>query len=224
MTEFQSTPGAPHPLIRVPYISILRCGIPLEATSRVRLHSMANELVRYQQTGDLHFVTFSCYRRLPNLGSAAARDVFEHALERMRLRYDFFVTAYVVMPEHAHLLVSEPKKALLQTAIQALKISIAVQRTERPFWQRRYFDRNLFTPDAVRAARRYIHRNPVKRGLVTEPDQWRWSSFTHWWTGQRGTVEIESNWTARQRILSTSSLGEVAASPTSQKRDVGHTV
>ena len=69
---------------------------------------MPRALVRYQQTGDLHFVTFSCYRRLPHLESASAREVFEHSLETIRLRCKLFVTGYVVVSEHVHLLVSEP--------------------------------------------------------------------------------------------------------------------
>lgn len=51
----------------------------------------------------------------------------------------------VVMPEHVHLLISEPKGALLAKALQALKLSVAVQREERPFWQVRYYDFNVFT-------------------------------------------------------------------------------
>jgi putative transposase len=60
----------------------------------------------------------------------------------MRVRYDFFVSGYVVMPEHVHLLVSEPREVILAKAIQALKLSVAVQRQERPFWQARYYDFN----------------------------------------------------------------------------------
>jgi putative transposase len=48
---------------------------------------MPRGLIRYQQTGEFHFLTFSCYRRLPYLGTAAARDLLERALERMRRRY-----------------------------------------------------------------------------------------------------------------------------------------
>ena len=81
---------------------------------------MTRGLVRYQQCGDLHFITFSCYRRQAYLSAAAARDLFESALERMRLRYKFVVTGYVVMPEHVHLLVSEPRKGLLARAVQGL--------------------------------------------------------------------------------------------------------
>lgn len=46
---------------------------------------------------------------------------------------------------------------------------------------------------------RYMHRNPVKRELVHEPQDWTWSSFRHYLTGEKGIVEIESEWTGRRR-------------------------
>ena len=94
---------------------------------------MTRGLVRYQQAGCFHFVTWSCYRRLPHLGTAEARSLFERSLESMRNRYEFVVCGYVVMPEHVHLLVGEPKKALLSKAIQALKVSVSVQRQRETF-------------------------------------------------------------------------------------------
>jgi len=117
----------------------------------------------------------------------------------MRLRYDFVVSGHVVMPEHVHLLVSEPKKALLSTAVQALKLSVSVQRYARPFWQRRYYDFNLHNEDKRVEKLRYMHRNPVKRGLVEKPEHWQWSSYRHYATGEMRTVEIESFWTAWRR-------------------------
>jgi putative transposase len=170
---------------------------------RVRLFGydvpMPKSLVRYQQTGDLHFITFSCYRRQPHLGTESARNLFEHSLEAMRVRYDFFISGYVVMPEHIHLLVSEPRKAILAKALQALKLSVAVQRRERPFWQARYYDFNVYTAKKHTEKLQYMHRNPVRRGLVAQPEQWAWSSFRHYATGEIGTVEIESPWTATRR-------------------------
>jgi putative transposase len=160
---------------------------------------MTKGLVRYQQAGHLHFVTFSCYHRQPHLGSRAARDLFERSLEAMRVRYDFFVAGYVVMPEHVHLLVSEPKKCLLAKALQALKLSVAVRRNERPFWQARYYDFNVHSERKREEKLIYMHRNPVTRGLVAEPEAWAWSSFRHCWTGEPGVVEIESTWTAARR-------------------------
>jgi putative transposase len=117
----------------------------------------------------------------------------------MRTRYQFFVSGYVVMPEHVHLLISEPEKMALSKALQALKLSVAVQRTERPFWQARYYDFNVHTERKRVEKLTYMHRNPVTRGLVMEPDHWAWSSFHHISTGDPGVVEIESQWTAARR-------------------------
>jgi putative transposase len=160
---------------------------------------MPDGLVRYQQTGDLHFVTFSCFHRLAYLGDCDRRELFERSLETVRLRYHFFVTGYVIMPEHVHLLVSEPLKGTLARALQALKLSVAVQRRERPFWQRRYYDFNVHSEQKRIEKLRYMHRNPVVRGLVAKPEDWKWSSFRHYATGLGGTVEIESFWTAARR-------------------------
>jgi|SRR5665213_2934097 len=160
---------------------------------------MTEGLVRYHQAGCFHFITFSCYRRLPYLGTPTARSLFERSLESMRTRYQFVVSGYVVMPEHVHLLVSEPKRALLSKAIQALKLSVSVQSRQRPFWQARYYDFNVHNEEKRVEKLRYMHRNPVKRGLVERPEDWEWSSFRHYATGVIGTVEIESQWTATRR-------------------------
>src|ERR1017187_3862591 len=116
---------------------------------------MKGERIRYQQTGEFHFLTFSCYRCRSYFESAAAMDLFEDALERVRRRYLFAVAGYVVMPEHVHLLVNEPKRALLSKAIQALKLSVSMRSQERPFWQAHYYDFNLFTHEKFVEKLRY---------------------------------------------------------------------
>lgn len=160
---------------------------------------MNGERIRYQQTGEFHFLTFSCYRCRPYLTTAAAMDLFEDALERVRQRYLFAVAGYVVMPEHVHLLVNELKRAPLSKVIQALKLSVSMRGRERPFWQAHYYDFNVSEHEKFVEKLRYIHRNPVRRGLVAQAEDWKWSSFLHYQTGVCGTVEIESDWTAQQR-------------------------
>lgn len=160
---------------------------------------MPKGLHHYQQTRHLHFLTFSCYHRLPFLITADARDLFESALERTRQRYHFVVKGYVVMPEHVHLLVSEPREDSLASALKALKLSVTRRRQERPFWQARYYDFNVWSAEKEIEKLKYIHRNPVTRRLVAKPEDWAWSSFRHCATGVRGTVEIESQWTAFRR-------------------------
>ena len=163
---------------------------------------MPRGLVRFHHSGAFHFITFSCYHRLPLLARSGGYSVFETELEAMRVQYQFVVAGHVLMPEHVHLLVNEPRLRTLATAVQVLKQKTSRQLKiagEPQFWQRRYYD--FVVPcEAKRVEKlRYIHRNPVKRGLAADPSGWRWSSFGHYATGSVSTVEIESEWTARKR-------------------------
>ena len=163
---------------------------------------MPSGLRRYQKAQDLHFLTFSCYRRQPKLDQSAAKAAFERALEATRRRYGLCVIGYIVMPEHVHLLLSEPWARSLATALQALKQSVSrtlALRHAEPFWQARYYDFNVWTEGKRIEKLRYMHRNPVARGLVARPEDWPWSSYRHYLTGREGAVEIESQWTARLR-------------------------
>ena len=179
---------------------------------------MPSGLKRYQHTGDFHFITSSCYRRQPLLATPRSKHIFEQTLERTRRWYGLFVAGYVVMPEHVHLLLSEPQRSNLAVALQMLKQVSARQllpkgvpslsplsgdrvgaRSPAPFWQARYYDFNVHSEKKRVEKLRYIHRNPVRRGLVQNPQDWPWSSFRHYATGVEGVVEIESEWTARKR-------------------------
>ncbi len=100
---------------------------------------------RYYGAGDLHFITCSCYRRQPLLGTARRRDLLLTVLEQVRKRYEFVVVGYVVMPEHIHLLISEPQKKNPSTVMRALKLGfarrvLAQARRRRNPSQARLFD------------------------------------------------------------------------------------
>ncbi len=158
-------------------------------------------LKRFQEARCLHFLTFSCYGREPFLGTSFARDIFEPTLEQTRQWYGFYVAGYVLMPEHVHLLISEPERAKLSIALQMLKQNVA-QRLGGPegsmFWLPRYYDFNVRSEAKRIEKLRYMHRNPVARGLVESPEDWAWSSFRHYLSGVEGVVEIESQWTAQK--------------------------
>jgi len=112
------------------------------------------------------------------------------------------VAGYVVMPEHGHLLVGKPERSTLAVALQMLKqlVSSKVRHESgAPLWQRRYYDVNVYSERKRIEKLRYLHRNPVTRGLVEKPEDWEWSSFRHHATGVDGVVEVESEWTARRR-------------------------
>jgi putative transposase len=161
-------------------------------------------LVRFQNSTDFHFLTFSCYQRSPLLARGQGYEVFEEELERVRQRYEMIVAGYVLMPEHVHLLVSEPTQGSVSAAIQVLKqqSSRKLKSPHEPqFWQRRYYDFNVWSQVKIWEKLTYMHQNPVARGLVAHPKDWLWSSVRHYATGEMGTVEIESEWTARKREL-----------------------
>jgi putative transposase len=170
--------------------------------------AMRRDLKRYYGAGDLHFITCSCYRRQPLLGTPRRRDLLLTVLEEVRRRYQFVVAGYVVMPEHFHLLISEPQEKTPSTVMQALKLGFArsvlaqVRRRRNPaqaslfdrapqhIWQRRFYDFNVWTEPKRIEKLRYMHRNPVKRGLVASPELWRWSSFRAYFLSKRGPVRV----------------------------------
>ena len=168
---------------------------------------MPKGLIRIYGHGDWHFITCSCYRRLPFLGSARRRDFFLKILEETRRKYQFVVAGYVVMPEHVHLLIGEPKVKNPSVVMQVLKqrvsrrarnklrrskqqLSLLATGLPRAFWQPRSHDFNVWTKRKYIEKLNYIHNNPVKRGLVASPELWRWSSVRFYWYGEEGPVKV----------------------------------
>ena len=178
-------------------------------------------LKRLHHSGQSHFLTFSCYHRLPRLAQMQMQDAFLVALEQARRRFAMRVDGYVVMPEHVHLLVSEPEEGLLPRFMQMLKTRVALEARKSgaraagwpPFWQTRYFDHNVRNAAGFVTQLRYIHRNPVKRGLCARPEDWPWSSFRAWALGEVGVVEVESELVATRRELSRISVPLIEAKP-----------
>ena len=181
---------------------------------------MPKHLHRYYGSGHFHFITSSCYHRRPLLGTARRRDLFLKILEEVRVRYGFIVIGYVVMPEHIHLLISEPDRGTPSTVMQVLKQRFARRvlgewrRRKKPeqgwlwqeafeqghIWQKRFYD-FVVRSQAKRIEKlRYTHNNPVKRGLVLEPEQWKWSSYRWYAYGERGSVLVNEQRTAVMKM------------------------
>jgi putative transposase len=174
---------------------------------------MRNPLRRHYGQGDLHFVTFSCYRRRPLLGTARARDRFVKILDEVRRRHAFRLVGYVVMPEHVHLLMSEPAKKNPSKILQVLKQKVARALLGKPrasssaqlslpfdegwtegahFWQRRFYDFNVWSEKKLKEKLEYMHANPVQRKLVQHPRDWPWSSWAHYARKEGRKIEIDS--------------------------------
>ena len=173
---------------------------------------MPSGLHRSYGAHHLHFITASCYRRLPFLGSPRSRDRFLSILEQTRAKYHFVVVGYVVMPEHINLLITEPDAGTPSTVMQVLKQRTAHallprrprrdprqrelfgEPPRRAFWQARFYDYNVWSTKKRFEKLRYMHRNPVKRRLVESPEQWRWSSYRHYRLDEPGPVQVNAGW------------------------------
>jgi putative transposase len=163
---------------------------------------MPEGLRRFYGGGDLHYITCSCYQRRSFLGSSSRRDLFLKIFEEVRRKYQFQVIGYVAMPEHIHLLIGEPDERSVAVPMQVLKQRVSRQCLARgrsrsrkeadppPFWYPRSYDFNVFSEKKIAEKLDYIHWNPVKRGLVASPEQWRWSSYRYYTLGEDGPVKI----------------------------------
>jgi putative transposase len=155
----------------------------------------------YHRPGDLHELTFSCYRQLPLLTNDEWRKLLSKTIDEALVQTSIQLVAFVYMPEHVHLLVdpleAEPRlpellamikqpfsheiRKLLQESRSSLLEKLTIR--ERPgkesfrFWQEGPgYDRNLQKPSTILTAIDYLHMNPVRRGLVLKAIDWKWSS------------------------------------------------
>jgi putative transposase len=161
--------------------------------------------VSFNIPGHAHFLTFSCYQRLPLLSKDRSRQWVVDCLERARQKVDFALWAYVIMPEHVHLLIRPRQPAYeMRRILAVLKRPVAVQAkahllqtgnfawVERltvregkeavfRFWQAGGgYDENLWNERPIEEVIEYIHANPVRRGLVQQATAWAWSSARFW--------------------------------------------
>jgi len=171
---------------------------------------------RWNEAGDAHALTFSCFRRQPFLDKDRSRRWMIDGIERARERYRCHIWAYVIMPEHVHLLLwpTEPEYSI-SAILNTLKQSVAKRaltfvkrnapeflvrmedvqpngRRSHRFWQRGGgYDRNVTEPKTVWTTMDYIHANPVRRGLCRRPTDWPWSSALEWEQPGEGVLSID---------------------------------
>jgi putative transposase len=171
---------------------------------------------RYNEAGHAHALTFSCFHRQPFLGKDGSRRWLVEAINRARSKLGFHVWAYVIMPEHAHLLLWPTEAAYdISDILNSIKQSVAKRallhvRREAPsflarmedrqpngtihyrFWQRGGgYDRNIVEPATVHQQIDYFHANPVRRGLCLKPDDWLWSSAADYAGVREGPLRID---------------------------------
>jgi putative transposase len=156
----------------------------------------------FNNPGDCHMLTFSCFNRKPILLENPRPLLFSRSINAAVTRLGFTLVAFVYMPEHAHLIVwSKEIEARIENLLFAIKrpMSFRIKQVlistndpllsqltiqERPgklvfrFWQKGPgYDRNLQDQKSVMTAAEYLHNNPVRRGLCEKPSEWKWSSW-----------------------------------------------
>jgi putative transposase len=127
---------------------------------------------------------FVTVKLLPSRSKMEERDYarLADALVRMRLARRFALTAWVFLPDHWHAIIYPPYPLSIAQAMSAIKVSSMVainhgRHEKRELWQERFFDRAQRRVKEYAETIEYIHLNPVKRGLVKRPEEWKWSSF-----------------------------------------------
>ncbi len=193
---------------------------------------------RYNTPDDAHALTFSCYRRQPFLSKDGSRQWLVEAIDRARHKLPFHVWAYVIMPEHAHLLIWPTKHEFdISDVLSSIKQSVAKRalthvRRHAPeflprmedrqpngdvhyrFWQRGGgYDRNVFEPVTVFEQIEYFHYNPVRRGLCATPEVWLWSSATDYAGVRVGPLRIDRGCCRWYWVLETFAFKHAHAKP-----------
>jgi len=124
----------------------------------------------------------------------------------------FRLIGYVVMPEHVHLLMNEPRTGTPSSVLQKLKLRVSLRMRKRrevgnaeqfqspideervqpkAFWQPRFYDFNVHSIGKRKEKLNYMHANPVVRGLVEHPRDWPWSSWSFYMKEEAGLITID---------------------------------
>ena len=170
---------------------------------------------RLNVPGDAHYLTFSCFGRLPLLARDRSRQWLTDAIDQARLSHPFDLWAYVIMPEHVHVVLLPREGTQISRLLSAIKLpvsrrAVAWLQANQPefltpiedvqpngnrhlrFWQRGGgYDRNLRSVADIHEKIRYVHENPVRRGLVETPTDWPWSSARAWSFGEDAPLAID---------------------------------
>jgi putative transposase len=161
-------------------------------------------LRHFDHDGRVRFITFPCHERLPILTNNEFREIVARSIDDARARHAFRLLAYVIMPEHLHLVIWPEEESKVGTVVGWMKqeaargIAKLLRETRSPqldrlevtrdrvkklaLWERRCFDHNCRDTDSIREKVQYCHNNPVKRELVPDPSRWRFSSY-NWYQG-----------------------------------------
>jgi len=175
---------------------------------------------RHFEPGQLQFITSSAYRRVPIFSTPSYCRLFVTSFRAARAKLDFLLIGWVLMPEHFHVLVQPGLAQSISKIVKDLKQRSAFavlqalrSRSDLPscrallrslrlpptihskahyrLWQRRFVPFNVYTEKKRLQKLDYMHNNPVKRGLVSSPGEWPWSSWRFYYLEERSLLEMD---------------------------------
>ncbi|MFA6135368.1 MAG: transposase [Phycisphaerae bacterium] len=170
---------------------------------------------RYDEPWQAHYLTFSCFRRQPFFKARFSPGWFVEILHSAREEGLFDLWAYVIMPEHVHLVILPAEGQTISGILRRLKRPMTTRvlawvranqpsflermtehrpsgQTHHRFWQTGGgYDRNLRSAEEIHEKIKYVHLNPLRRGLVSRLEDWPWSSYRAWELGVDEPVRLD---------------------------------
>ena len=167
----------------------------------------------------LYYITTNVYDRLALFTQPSTIIPIIDSLNYYRFKYRFLLTGYVIMPDHLHLLIwpqGDDKLADIMrdfkkfTAVRLIrqaqvesrsdwldafhKAGAETQRSQEKVWQDDYWDKLVYSPNVLRQKLNYLHRNPVRAGLVESPEEYPYSSYRSYVCGDESLIQIDKEW------------------------------
>ena len=151
---------------------------------------------RYPNEGFPYLVTTNIKARQPLFVQRGCSEITIASIEFLRTHLGHHVHAYVVMPDHVHLVVTPRADGYVSQIMHSLKLYTArrigaLLRSKGGIWQARFHERTLRTPKDVESALTYVHDNPVRAGLANRPEDYRWSSYRACILGEPTPIDVD---------------------------------
>jgi len=181
-----------------------------------------------------HYTTSVCFNRVRVFQSEIACRLFINALAETREKCEFKLIGYVVMPDHAHLIINplnQDKGVVMRrlkstsarlildwlresnylSSLRKLALSVPQARSHtHSLWQKDFSSIDLWSPRFIRQKLNYIHLNPVRAGLCDHPAEWKRSSYRAYLPHEPGSVPIEIDWRGYWKEEELASLAKTA--------------
>lgn len=172
----------------------------------------------FQIEGHVYFITSVVYNRLPLFTRSTYVTRLIDSLNFYRYQLPFRLLGFVIMPDHVHLLIwpegtasvsdfmrdfkrFTARRLIIQATVESSPWAVAFQhagqatgRSDRKVWQDGYWDQNVYSSTFMHQKLHYIHRNPVRAGLVEAPGDYPYSSFRNYMLDDESLIEIDRGW------------------------------